>query len=169
MKITRRHLKKLINEAMRGFKDPTDDPRFSDPSYSGGPGSYTLISDDEGRRQTGLSIEMASYGDKHPLYVGDIEFYGYGADTSDELTEEQYREIEADAMKIVLHPASGLEDSEKYEASQEFIDAMSGDTNSTGTYFFPVFDEVDDYDGPDDYDYNPYDGMGNFGPDMFSR
>jgi hypothetical protein len=169
MKITRRHLRKLINESIKGFKDPTDDPRFSDPSYSGGPGSYTLMSDDDGRRQIGISIEFSFYDSSHPLYVGDIEFYNYGVDSVDELSEEQYREIESQAMEIVSHPASRLEDNEKYEASQEFIDAMRGDENSTGTYFYPVFDESSDYDGPEDYDDDPYSYMGNFGPDMFSR
>ena len=176
MKINRRQLRGLINEAMRGFKDPTDDPRFSDPSYSGGPGNYTYISDDDGRRQTGISIEMAFYDGSHPLFrgsptgmYGDIEFSDYGAATSNELSEDQYRKIEADVMAIVNHPASKLEDDERYEASQEFIDAMRGDENSTGTYFYPMFEEVDDYDGPDDYDDDPYAGMGNFGPDMFSR
>ena len=32
-----------------------------------------------------------------------------------------------------------------------------------------IFDESDDYDGPDDFDDDPYSYMGNFGPDMFSR
>ena len=169
MKITRRKLRGLISEAMKGFKDPTDDPRFSDPSYSGRPGSYTLMSDGDGRRQTGLSIEMAFYNNSHPLYVGDIEFYNYGADSSDELTEEQYRKIESDVMAIVLHPASRLEDNEKYEASQEFIDVMKGNDSDTGVYFYPVFDEDSNYDGPDDFNYDPYGSMGNFGPDMFSR
>ena len=103
------------------------------------------------------------------MYEGDIEFYNYGVDSVDELSEAQYREIESLAMAIVSHPASRLEDNEKYEASQEFIDAMRGDENSTGTYFYPVFDESGDYDGPDDYDDDPYSYMGNFGPDMFSR
>ena len=169
MKITRRHLRALINESIKGFKDPTDDPRFSDPSYSGGPGSYTLMSDDDGRRQTGLSIEMAFYDNNHPLHVGDIEFYNYGADTSNELTEAQYRKIEADVMAIISHPASRLEENEVYEASQEFIDAMRGDESATGTYFYPIFDDSDDYGGPDDYDDDPYSYMGNYGPDMFSR
>lgn len=176
MKITRRKLRGLISEAMKGFKDPTDDPRFSDPSYIGGPGSYTLMSDDDGRRQTGISIEMAFYDGSHPLFrgsptgmYGDIEFSDYGADSADELSEVQYRKIEAEVMAIISHPASRLEDNEKYEASQEFIDAMRGDVNSTGTYFYPVFDDADDYDGPDDFDDDPYSYMGNFGPDMFSR
>jgi len=176
MKITRRKLRGLISEAMKGFKDPTDDPRFSDPSYSGGPGSYTLMSDDDGRRQTGISIEMAFYDSRHPLFGGsatgfggDIEFSDYGVDSADELTEEQYRRIESDVMMIVNHPASRLEDNEKYEASQEFIDAMQGNDSNTGTYFYPVFEEGSSYDGPDDFSYDPYERMGNFGPDMFSR
>ena len=169
MKLTRKKLRSLINEAMRGFKDPTDDPRFADPSYLGGPGSYYQSYDIDGKRQTGISIELAFYDNSHPLHVGDIDFYHYGADTADELTEEQYRKIEEDVMAIISHPASKLEDNEKYEASQEFIDAMRGNENSTGTYFYPVFDESDVYDGPDDYDDDPYSYMGNFGPDMFSR
>jgi len=176
MKITRRTLRRLISEAMKGFKDPTDDPRFSDPSYSGGPGSYYQSYDFDGKRQTGISIELAFYDGSHPLFRGsstgfggDIEFSDYGADSADDLTEEQYRQIESEVMKIILHPASRLEDDEKYEASQEFIDAMRGDENSTGTYFYPVFDDADDFDGPDDFDDDPYSYMGNFGPDMFSR
>ena len=168
MKITRRKLRGLISEAMKGFKDPTDDPRFSDPSYIGRPGSYTQSYDFDDKKQTGLSIEMAFYDNSHPLHVGDIEFYDYGADSADELSEEQYRKIEAEVMAIISHPASRLEDNEKYEASREFIDAMRGDENSTGTYFYPIFDESDDYDGPDDFDDDPYSYMGNFGPDMFS-
>ena len=170
MKITRKQLRKMINESIRGFKDPTDDPRFSDPSYSGGPGLY-YQSYDDGKKQIGISIEFPSYDSSHPLYVGDIEVYNYGVDSVDELSEEQYREIESQVMEIVSHPASRLEDNEKYEASQEFIDAMRGDENSTGTYFYPIFEEIDDYDEPDDYDDydDPYVGVGNFGPDMFSR
>ncbi len=176
MKITRRILRGLISEAMKGFKDPTDDPRFSDPSYSGGPGSYTLMNDADGRRQTGISIKLAFYDGSHPLFrgsptgmYGDIEFSDYGADIADELSEAQYRKIEADVMAIVSHPASRLEDNEKYEASQEFIDAMQGNDSDTGVYFYPVFDEDSNYDGPDDFNYDPYSSMGNFGPDMFSR
>ena len=169
MKITRRKLKSLINEAMKGFKDPTDDPRFSDPSYSGGPGSYTLLSDEVGRRQTGISVEIPFYDNNHPLHRGDINFYEYGAEYEEDLSEQQYRKIESDVMAIISHPASKLEENEKYEASQEFIDAMRGNENSTGTYFYPIFDEPDDYDGPDDFDDDPYSYMGNFGPDMFSR
>ena len=112
---------------------------------------------------------MAFYDNSHPLHVGDIEFYFYGADTANDLTEAQYEKIEADVMAIISHPASRLEDDEKYEASQEFIDAMRGDENSTGTYFYPIFDDADDFDGPDDFDDDPYSYMGNFGPDMFSR
>ena len=176
MKITRRKLRGLISEAMKGFKDPTDDPRFSDPSYIGRPGSYTQSYDFDDKKQTGISIEMAFYDGSHPLFRGsptgmhgDIEFSDYGADSADELSEAQYRKIEEDVMAIVSHPASRLEDNEKYEASQEFIDAMRGDENSTGTYFYPVFDDAGDYDGPDDFDDDPYSYMGNFGPDMFSR
>lgn len=169
MKITRSKLRGLINESMKGFKDPTDDPRFSDPSYLGSPGSYYQSHDFDGKKQIGISIEMAFYDNNHPLYVGDIMFYDYGAETENDLTEAQYRKIESDVMAIISHPASRLEDNEKYEASQEFIDAMQGDENSTGTYFYPAFDDASDFDGPDDFDDDPYSYMGNFGPDMFSR
>ena len=89
MKITRKILRELIIESMKGFKDPTDDPRFSDPSYSGGPGSYYQSYDFDGKKQIGISIEFPFYDSSHPMYEGDIEFYNHGVDSVDELSEEQ--------------------------------------------------------------------------------
>ena len=72
-------------------------------------------------------------------------------------------------MAIIEHPTSRLKGNERDDAKQELIGALQGDTNYTGTYFYPIFDDADDYGGPDDYDDDPYSYMGNYGPDMFSR
>jgi len=168
MKISKKYLRRLINESINESNLPPGTRQSDiDDYYYGG---------DDDVRQTGLSIEMAFYDPSHPLFrgsptgmYGDIEFSDYGADSAHELSEEQYRKIEADVMAIVNHPSSRLEANEVYEASQEFIDAMQGNSSNTGTYFYPVFGEDNSYDGPDDFDYDPYETAGNFGPDMFSR
>lgn len=175
MKITRRQLKKVINESMKGFRDPTDDPRFSDPSYSGYPGSYTYMGDDiGGPRQTGISIEMAFYNASHPLFrgtttglFGDIEFSDYGADSVDDLTDQQYEKVMADAMAIIEHPASRLEENEREDAEQDLIGAMQGDTN-TGTYFYPKFDDTDDLIDRDPIP-DMYGPGGRYDPDIDSH
>ena len=72
MKISRNQLRNVINEAIQDkFQDPTDDPRFSDTSYSGRPGSYTYEDDDNDRELTGINVQLPFYQEKgHFLWKG---------------------------------------------------------------------------------------------------
>ena len=162
MKISRNQLRNVINEAIQDkFQDPTDDPRFSDTSYSGRPGSYTYEDDDNDRELTGINVQLPFYEEKgHFLWKGKqlllSDFDG------DELAMGKF--VEA----IIAHSDSQLSPEEKIAANAEFKAALKGESHD---FFSPAFDasDDDDYEGPDE-DYDDYDDSeGNFGPDMFSR
>tara|TARA_Y100000992_G_C21257379_1_gene489300 strand:- start:629 stop:1072 length:444 start_codon:yes stop_codon:yes gene_type:complete len=147
MKITRSKIKSLIRESIRGFKDRTDDPRFSDPSYAGSHGSYTLIRDDNDN-QIGIRVTI------DPV------------DTVLEFEDHSDDDISEMCMAIIQ---KYLDEEYHEDAEQNLINALGGD-DTPDEYFEPVFEEEDDdYDGPDDFDDDPYSYMGNYGPDMFSR
>ena len=58
MKITKNKIRSLIRESIRKFRDPTDDPRFSDPSYVGRPGNYTLTRSDTDDGLIGIRVTI---------------------------------------------------------------------------------------------------------------
>jgi len=156
MKISRSQLRNVINEVMQGFKEPSDDPRFSDPDWSGGPNSYYKDNDND-RKLTGINVQLPFYEATHALWKGNpLELADFGEDKN---AMRQF--VEA----IIAHPESKLEEEEKKEANAEFEAALKGESHD---FFSPVFDasDDDDYEGPDD-DYD--DSEGNFGLDMFSR
>ena len=146
MKVSRSKIRSLIRESIRRFKDRTDDPRFSDPSYAGSHGNYTLIRD-EHDNHAGVRVNI------NPINTV-LKFEDHSADDIDEM-----------CMAII---EEYLPEEFHDDAEQNLISALRGD-DSPDDYFEPVFDEVpgkyDDYDDDDD----PHSHMGNFGPDAFSR
>ena len=148
MKITKNKIRSLIRESIRKFRDPTDDPRFSDPSYVGRPGNYTLTRSDTDDGLIGIRVTI------DPV------------DTVLEFEDHSYDDINEMCMAIIQ---KYLDEEYHEDAEHNLINALGGD-DTPDEYFEPVFEEEDDdYDGPDDFDDDPYDYMGNYGPDMFSR
>jgi hypothetical protein len=147
MKITKNKIRSLIRESIRKFRDPTDDPRFSDPSYSGRPGSYTLTRGDADEGHIGIRVMIK------PINTV-LEF----EDHSDDDISEMCMAIIEEYLPEEFHD----------DAEQNLINALRGDV-SPDDYFEPVFEEDDDDYDDDDYDDDPYAYAGNYGPDMFSR
>ena len=147
MKITKNKIKSLIRESIRKFKDRSDDPRFSDPSYAGSHGSYTLTRGDTDEGHIGIRVMI------DPINTI-LEF----EDHSDDDIDEMCMAIIEEYLPEEFHD----------DAEQNLISALRGD-DSPDDYFEPVFEEDDDdYDDYDDDD-DPHSPMGNYGPDMFSR
>ena len=175
MKITRRQIRKLVAESLdRGRIRQmimTEQSNLPDDTYDYMIDDY--FEDNVGAPgQIGLDIVMTYYDEKHPLYRGqtdgllggEIEFEDYDirfdAATGRRLTDDEvYDKVIEIATKIIEHPASRLEGTldedspefkeipnEKYDASQELIDAMRGNTSNTGFYFMPMFPPEDDRD-----------------------
>tara|TARA_R110002153_G_scaffold89235_6_gene218616 strand:- start:239 stop:1165 length:927 start_codon:yes stop_codon:yes gene_type:complete len=124
--------------------------------------AFETFSDDD-RRVTGVNIMLPFYEESHEMwrggFAGDLDF-------SDLNFEENA--IRQFAEALIAHPDSQLEPQEEAQALQDFENALKGNNTE---FFAPKFDDGDDidYDGDYNHEPNPYDTVGNFGPDMFSR
>ena len=117
---------------------------------------------DNDQRVTGLNIMLPFYEESHKMWqggnTGDLDF-------SDLNFEENA--IRQFVEALIAHPDSQLEPQEESQALVDFEEALKG---NSAEFFAPKFDEADvDYDGDYNHEPNPYDTVGNFGPDMFSR
>ena len=183
-RLTRKNLRTMILKTITEAKwrDPTDDPRFSDPSYGGGPGLYYSIDDEPDKFQEGISIVFVDWDSNHALwpdhlsssmYDVRIEFSDFVEDfdkwrNSGSLTTAEEKAIEEYGEALIAHPDSKLSEEKQEEALEELGIAINGGETS-GEYFEPFYEGDDqsddyDYDGPDDY----YDPGHNFGPDVWS-
>jgi len=123
MKITKTKIRSLIRESIRKFRDPTDDPRFSDPSYEGRPGNYTLMGSGNDLGHTGIRVMI------DPINTV-LEF----EDHSDDDINEMCMAIIEEYLPETFHD----------DAEQNLISALRGD-DSPDNYFEPVFEEDDVY------------------------
>ena len=121
--------------------------------------AFETFSDDD-RRVTGLIILLPFYEKSHDLWTGgDLDF--------SDLNFEEHA-IRQFVEALIAHPDSQLEPQEEAQALEDFENALKGNNTE---FFAPKFDDGDDIDYDDDYNHepNPYETIGNFGPDMFSR
>jgi len=178
IKITKRQLRELVLEAFGPYVVKTG----SEEEYQAGieaqgeqftgvddgkeesPSGKSLVNQflDSTLIVTGLNIMLPFYEESHDMWAGgntgDLDF-------SDLNFEENA--IRQFVEALIAHPDSQLEPQEESQALVDFEEALKG---NSAEFFAPKFDEDDvDYDGDYNHEPNPYDTVGNFGPDMFSR